>query len=160
MVIDAFSRRVIGWALDRTVEDELTLAALRMALELRRPSAGWVHHSDRGSQYASGDYTDLLKAHGCEISMSHKASPWENGGCESWMKTLGSLNPSVTLSFMKTKAKVSKQRRWQIANSGGPMRDLREKTEALQVPLRPLPREASKGEAQINREQALLRKQG
>jgi transposase InsO family protein len=88
VVIDAFSRRVIGWALDRSVEDELTLAALRMALELRRPPAGWVHHSDRGSQYASGDYTDLLKAHGCEISMSHKASPWENGGCESWMKTL------------------------------------------------------------------------
>jgi transposase InsO family protein len=88
VVIDAFSRRVIGWALDRTVEDELTLTALRMALELRRPSAGWVHHSDRGSQYASGDYTDLLKAHGCAISMSHKASPWENGGCESWMKTL------------------------------------------------------------------------
>ena len=55
--------------------NELTLAALRMALELRRPSAGWVHHSDRGGQYASGDYTDVLKAHGCEISMSHKASP-------------------------------------------------------------------------------------
>ena len=88
VVIDAFSRRVIGWALDRSVEDELTLTALRMALELRRPSAGWVHHSDRGSQYASSDYTDLLKAHGCQISMSHKASPWENGGCESWMKTL------------------------------------------------------------------------
>ena len=88
VVIDGFSRRVIGWALDRSVEDELTLAALRMALESRRPPAGWVHHSDRGSQYASGDYTDLLKAHGCEISMSHKASPWENGGCESWMKTL------------------------------------------------------------------------
>jgi len=88
VVIDAFSRRVIGWALDRRVEDELTLAALGMALELRRPAAGWVHHSDRGSQYASGDYTDLLKAHGCEISMSHRASPWENGACESWMKTL------------------------------------------------------------------------
>jgi putative transposase len=88
VVIDAFSRRVMGWALDRSVEDELTLAALRMALELRQPPAGWVHHSDRGSQYASGDYTDLLKSHGCEISMSHKASPWENGGCESWMKTL------------------------------------------------------------------------
>lgn len=90
VVIDAFSRRVIGWALDRTVEDELTLAALRMALEARRTSPGLVHHSDRGSQYASGDYTDLLKAHGCQISMSHKASPWENGGCESWMKTLKS----------------------------------------------------------------------
>ena len=88
VVIDAFSRRVIGWALDRRMEDDLTLAALHMALELRRPAAGWVHHSDRGSQYAAGDYTDLLKAHGCEISMSHKSSPWENAGCESWMKTL------------------------------------------------------------------------
>jgi len=88
VVLDAFSRRVVGWALDRAMEDELTLAALRMALELRRPPAGWVHHSDRGSQYASGDYTDLLKAHGCQISMSHTASPWENAGCESWMKTL------------------------------------------------------------------------
>ena len=90
VVIDAFSRRVIGWALDRSVEDDLTLTALRMALEVRRPSPGLVHHSDRGSQYASGDYTDLLKAHGCRISMSHKASPWENAGCESWMKTLKS----------------------------------------------------------------------
>jgi len=88
VVIDAFSRRVIGWALERTVEDDLTLAALCRALELRQPAPGLVHHSDRGSQYASGDYTDLLKAHGCQISMSHKASPWENAGCESWMKTL------------------------------------------------------------------------
>ena len=88
VVIDAFSRRVIGWALDRTMEDDLTVAALRMALELRSPSPGLVHHSDRGSQYASGDYTDLLKSQGCQISMSHKASPWENAGCESWMKTL------------------------------------------------------------------------
>jgi putative transposase len=90
VVIDAYSRRVIGWALERTMEDDLTLAALRKALELRRPAPGLVHHSDRGSQYASGDYTDLLKTSGCQISMSHKASPWENGGCESWMKTLKS----------------------------------------------------------------------
>ncbi|HEY1241933.1 MAG TPA: IS3 family transposase [Bryobacteraceae bacterium] len=88
VVIDAYSRRVIGWALERTVEDDLPLAALRQALELRQPAPGVVHHSDRGSQYASGDYTDLLKTHGCHISMSHKASPWENAGCESWMKTL------------------------------------------------------------------------
>ena len=88
VIIDAFSRRVIGWALDRTVEDDLTVLALRRALELRRPAPGLVHHSDRGSQYASGDYTDLLKAHGCQISMCRKASPWENAGCESWMKTL------------------------------------------------------------------------
>jgi putative transposase len=88
VVIDAFSRRVIGWSLDRSMEAELSLAALRMALEVRRPPCGLVHHSDRGSQYACHDYTDLLKAQGCRISMSHKASPWENGGCESWMKTL------------------------------------------------------------------------
>jgi transposase InsO family protein len=88
VVIDAFSRRVIGWALDRTIEDDLSLAALRMAYEQRQPPSGLVHHSDRGSQYASGDYTGFLKDHDCRISMSHKASPWENAGCESWMKTL------------------------------------------------------------------------
>ena len=88
VVIDAFSRRVIGWALSSTLEDELTLAALGVALEQRRPAAGLVHHSDRGSQYASGDYTDRLKASGIAISMSRKASPWENAACESWMKTL------------------------------------------------------------------------
>jgi putative transposase len=88
VVIDAYSRRVIGWALERTMEDDLTLGALRKALELRGPGPGVVHHSDRGSQYASGDYTDLLQAHGCQVSMSHKASPWENAACESWMKTL------------------------------------------------------------------------
>jgi putative transposase len=90
VVIDSYSRRVIGWALECSMEDDLTLAALRMALQLRRPPPGLVHHSDRGSQYASTDYTDLLRAHGCQISMSHKASPWENAGCESWMKTLKS----------------------------------------------------------------------
>ena len=88
VVIDAYSRRVIGWALDRTLEDDLPLEALHIALQVRQPASGWVHHSDRGSQYASGDYTDLLKARGCRISMSHKASPWEDGGCESWMRTL------------------------------------------------------------------------
>lgn len=88
VVIDAFSRRVIGWALGSTLEDELTLAALGVALKQRRPAAGLVHHSDRGSQYASGDYTNLLKASGIAISMSRKASPWENAACESWMKTL------------------------------------------------------------------------
>ena len=88
VVIDAYSRRVVGWALDRHMEDDLTLAALAMALEQRKPAPGLVHHSDRGSQYASGAYTDYLKAHGCQVSMSRKGSPWENGGCESWMKTL------------------------------------------------------------------------
>jgi len=90
VVIDAFSRRVIGGALDRTIEDDLALSALRVALEQRDATAGLVHHCDRGSQYASTDYTNLLKASGIAISMSHKASPWENAACESWMKTLKS----------------------------------------------------------------------
>jgi transposase InsO family protein len=88
VILDAYSRRVIGWALERTLEDELTLAALRMALSRRIVEPGLVHHSDRGSQYASNDYTDLLKAHGIEISMSRKGNPWDNAACESFMKTL------------------------------------------------------------------------
>ena len=88
VILDAYSRRVIGWALDRTLEDSLTLAALRMALSRREIQPGLVHHSDRGSQYASNDYTDLLKAHGIDISMSRKATPWDNAACESFMKTL------------------------------------------------------------------------
>jgi putative transposase len=88
VILDAYSRRVIGWALDRTLEDELTLAALRMALARRIVEPGLVHHSDRGSQYASHDYTDLLKANAIEISMSRKGNPWDNAACESFMKTL------------------------------------------------------------------------
>ena len=76
VILDAYSRRVIGWALDRTLEDELTLAALQMAIARRVVQPGLVHHSDRGSQYASNDYSDLLKEHGIDISMSRKANPW------------------------------------------------------------------------------------
>ena len=88
VILDAYSRRVIGWALDRIMEDELTLSALRMALSRRVVEPGLVHHSDRGSQYASGDYTDLLKENGIVISMSRKGNPWDNAACESFMKTL------------------------------------------------------------------------
>jgi putative transposase len=88
VILDAHSRRVIGWALDRTIGDDLTLGALRMALAQRVIEPGLVHHSDRGSQYASGDYTDLLHEHGIEISMSRKGNPWDNAACESFMKTL------------------------------------------------------------------------
>jgi len=88
VVLDAYSRRVIGWALDRTLEDELTIAALGMALERRIPAPGLVHHSDRGVQYASQDYTDLLKSRGITISMSRKGNPYDNAACESFMKTL------------------------------------------------------------------------
>jgi putative transposase len=88
VILDAYSRRVIGWALERTLEGELTLTALHMALSRRAVEPGLVHHSDRGTQYASTDYTDLLKAHRIEISMSRKAAPWDNAACESFMKTL------------------------------------------------------------------------
>jgi transposase InsO family protein len=88
VILDAFSRRVIGWALDRTLEDQLTLAALKMALSRRSVQPGLVHHSDRGSQYASGDYTEVLKESGISVSMSRKGNPWDNAACESFMKTL------------------------------------------------------------------------
>jgi putative transposase len=88
VVLDAFSRRVIGWALDRSLEAELSMAALRMALERRSPAPGLVHHSDRGIQYACHDYTGLLKQRQIDISMSRKGNPYDNAACESFMKTL------------------------------------------------------------------------
>lgn len=88
VLLDAFSRRVLGWALGRTLEDELTLAALRMALARRQPGPGLVHHSDRGVQYASRDYTALLGKHGIVISMSRKGNPYDNAVAESFLKTL------------------------------------------------------------------------
>jgi putative transposase len=88
VVLDAFSRRVIGWALGKTLEAELAVSALRMALLERKPQPGLVHHSDRGVQYASGNYTELLKQHQAQISMSRKGNPYDNAACESFMKTL------------------------------------------------------------------------
>ena len=88
VILDAFSRRVIGWALGQTLAAELALAALRMALIERQPAPGLVHHSDRGVQYASQVYTEMLKQHHVAISMSRKANPFDNAACESFMKTL------------------------------------------------------------------------
>jgi putative transposase len=88
VVLDAFSRRVIGWALDRTLEAGLAVAALKMALRQRGPVKELTHHSDRGVQYASKEYTDLLKEHGVRISMSRSGNPYDNAKCESFMKTL------------------------------------------------------------------------
>jgi transposase InsO family protein len=88
VVLDAFSRRVIGWALGQTLEAELALSALRMALAQRQPGPGLVHHSDRGVQYAAQSYTEVLKLHQIDISMSRKGNPYDNGACESFLKTL------------------------------------------------------------------------
>ena len=77
VVLDAFSRRVIGWALGRTLEAELAMAALRMALMERKPQPGLVHHSDRGVQYASQEYTEMLKQRHAQISMSRKGNPYD-----------------------------------------------------------------------------------
>jgi len=88
VLLDAFSRRVIGWALGRALEAELALTALRMALLKRQPAPGLVHHSDRGVQYACLPYTALLKEHGITISMSRRGNSYDNAACESFIKTL------------------------------------------------------------------------
>ena len=88
VVLDAFSRRVIGWALDRTLEAKLTVAALQMALSRREVKPGLVHHSDRGVQYAAERYTSLLRQKGIQISMSRRGNPYDNAQTESFMKTL------------------------------------------------------------------------
>ena len=88
VVLDAYSRCVIGWDLGRTLEAGLAVSALTMALRQRRPAPGLLHHSDRDVQYASCEYTDLLKQYGARISMSRKGNPYDNAACQSFMKTL------------------------------------------------------------------------
>jgi putative transposase len=88
VILDAYSRRVIGWALERTLESSLTISALRMALDKRGAPPSLIHHSDRGVQYACGDYTQLLRDHQIQISMSRKGNPYDNAKAESFMKTL------------------------------------------------------------------------
>jgi putative transposase len=86
--LDAYRRRCLGWALERYLEAELALAALRMALATRVMRPGLVHHSDRGGQYASQAYTTLLKAYGIRISMSRTGNPYDNAQAERFIKTL------------------------------------------------------------------------
>lgn len=88
VILDAFSRRVIGWALRRDMTTKLSLAALGMALKDREVQPGLVHHSDRGVQYAAEEYVETLKAHSVKISMSRKGNPYDNAMAESFMKTL------------------------------------------------------------------------
>jgi transposase InsO family protein len=88
VVLDLASRRVVGWAMRHSLEAELALAALRMALVERRPEPGLVHHSDRGVQYACTEYQELLATHGIEASMSRKGDCWDNAVAESFFATL------------------------------------------------------------------------
>jgi transposase InsO family protein len=88
VILDAFSRRCVGWALEHYLEAELALSALRMALATRQIEPGLVHHSDQGVQYASLAYTDLLKEHGLRISMSRRGNAYDNAKAESFIKTL------------------------------------------------------------------------
>jgi putative transposase len=90
VVLDAFSRKVLGWALEETLEAGLAVAALDRALADRSIPSGVIHHSDQGVQYASKDYVEKLLAHDFRISMSRKGSPWENARAEAFMKTLKS----------------------------------------------------------------------
>ena len=88
VVLDAYSRKVVGWELDRKLAARLPIAALEKAITERQPPPGLVHHSDRGVQYASGDYVRILSKHQMIPSMSRPANPYDNASCESFMKTL------------------------------------------------------------------------
>lgn len=88
IVLDAWSRRVVGYALSRAIDARLTLAALQAAVDARKPAAGCVHHSDRGSQYAAKAYRDELAAKGLKGSMGRRGNPYDNAKAESFMKTL------------------------------------------------------------------------
>ena len=88
VILDSFSRKVVGWALAKTLAASLPKAALEMAIAERAPSPGLVHHSDRGVQYASAEYVAVLQRYQIVSSMSRPANPYDNASCESFMKTL------------------------------------------------------------------------
>jgi transposase InsO family protein len=88
VILDGFSRKVVGWALERTLISRLATAALQQAIAKRQPRPGLIHHSDRGVQYASGEYVAILDQHHMIPSMSRPANPYDNASCESFIKTL------------------------------------------------------------------------
>lgn len=95
VVLDAFSRRAIGWALSRHIDTELSLAALEMALATRTVGPGLVHHSDQGVQYAASEYVALLSSKNITVSMSRKGNPYDNAKAEAFMKTLKTEEVSI-----------------------------------------------------------------
>jgi len=87
-ILDAWSRRVVGYAISRSIDARLVVAALKAAISARNPPRGCVHHSDRGSQYASEDYRAVLREHGLKGSMGRRGNPYDNAKAESFMKTI------------------------------------------------------------------------
>jgi len=98
VLLDLYSRAVIGWAMGPRLTGDLTEQALRMALKTRQPQAGLLHHSDRGSQYAAGPSQQMLTAHGITASMSRKGNCWDNACVESFFGTLRSNSKCNTAS--------------------------------------------------------------
>lgn len=88
VILDVYSRKVIGWSISKEIDRHLTLSALEMAIDRRKPPEGVIHHSDRGVQYLCNDYIALLIKHCFKISCSRKGNPYDNAFCESFMKTL------------------------------------------------------------------------
>jgi transposase InsO family protein len=88
VVLDLYSRRVIGWAVSNRMKRTLAIRALNMAIALRRPPKGCIHHSDRGSQYCSHDYQKILRQHGFKVSMSGKGNCYDNAAMETFFKTI------------------------------------------------------------------------
>lgn len=104
VILDLFSRKVVGWALSQSLQHELSLEALKMAIESRNPAEGCIHHSDRGVQYACDEYVQLLMVNGFKISMSRRGNPYDNAYAESFMKTL--KHEEVSLWEYETMADV------------------------------------------------------
>jgi len=88
VILDLHSRRVIGWAVSNRMKRDLAIRALKMAIALRRPPKGCIHHTDRGSQYCSHDYQKLLRQHGFKVSMSGTGNCYDNAAVETFFKTI------------------------------------------------------------------------
>ncbi len=88
VIIDLFSRRVIGWAISNRIKQDLAIRVLNMAVALRRPASGCIHHTDRGSHYCAHEYQKILRRHGFRVSMSRKGNCYDNSAVESFFKSL------------------------------------------------------------------------
>jgi putative transposase len=108
VILDVYSRRVVGWSVQKQIDTALTLEALDMALAQRRPPAGLVHHSDRGVQYACGAYVQRLESQEITLSMSRPGNPWDNAWAESFMKTLKAeeVNGQTYRNLAHTKSSI------------------------------------------------------